>query len=79
MTLSQNSIKLLKFYWTTDARDPEFILRAVQAGVNPARFVEETIKTIREIGTPPAIREADSMQQNFDEACQVVAGIIGLV
>lgn len=77
--LSDDAKAVLRYFWTTQPHDddPGFILRAVQAGVHPRKFVDALIEQI-DGETPQSIAIAQNMRENADEAVTFVAGVLGL-
>ena len=76
--LSEDAKAVLKYFWTSSPdNDPAFVLKAVQAGVHPEKFVEACINSISDL-SPEAEAVANNMAENRAEAAQYVAGVLGL-
>ena len=76
--LSDSSKAVLKYFWTSNPKnEPDFMVKAVQAGVHPEKFVEACINSIYDL-SPEAKAIADNMAENKAEAARYVAGILGL-
>jgi hypothetical protein len=77
--LSDDAKTVLKYFWTiTTEDDPAFMLKAVDAGVHPEKFVDACITTLEDL-SPQANIVRQNMLENKAEAAQVVAGILGFM